>query len=249
MSLHRKSRKYHKWLMLFVGAQLLVWSITGAYMVVMDIHYIHGDSLVANKQKAIDFEDVKYSLRQLMTDHGEAKDVELGLLLSQTVYRFNDGEQHVMVSALDGLQISPIDETLAISIAKDNYTNTNAVITQAQLIIVNPPRELSGRHLPAWRIDFDDFASPSFYISANSGKLVTKRHSYWRVFDWMFAFHVMDYIDEEADNKLLLFFTVLAFIASIFGLVLTYNRLMPQQSKRNRNFDSKLNKGVVDEKA
>ena len=104
-------------------------------------------------------------------------------------------------------------------------------------------------HLPVWRIDFDDFASPSFYISANSGQLVTKRHSYWRIFDWMFAFHVMDYIDEEADNKLLLVFTFFASIASILGLVLTYFRLMPQQNKRSRNLDNQLNKGVTDEQA
>jgi len=51
--------------MLFVGVQLLVWSITGAYMVVMDIHYIHGDSLVATKKKTIDFDEVKYSLRHI----------------------------------------------------------------------------------------------------------------------------------------------------------------------------------------
>jgi len=235
--------------MLFVGVQLLVWSITGSYMVVMDIHYIHGDSLIATKKKTIDFDDVKYSLSQLMEDHSAAADVELGLLLNQTVYRFNNGDQNVMLSAYGGRQISPIDEKLAISIAQNMYTNNKAVVTRVQLITDNPPRELSGRHLPAWRIDFDDFASPSFYISANSGQLVTKRHSYWRIFDWMFAFHVMDYIDEEADNKLLLVFTFLAFIASICGLVLTYFRLMPQKNKRNRNLDDKLNKGIANEKA
>ena len=249
MSLHRKSRKYHKWLMLFVGVQLLIWSITGAYMVVMDIHYIHGDSLVATKQKAIDVGDVKYSLRQLLADHNEAVNVKLGMLLNQTVYRFNVGDHKVIVSAFDGRQLSPIDKTLAISIAQDKYTNSNALVDHVQLITANPPRELSGRHLPAWRVDFDDFASPSFYISANSGQLVTKRHSYWRIFDWMFAFHVMDYVDEAADNKLLLVFTVLAFIASMFGLILTYFRLMPQQNKKNDNFDKKLNKGSANEEA
>lgn len=235
--------------MLFVGVQLLVWSITGAYMVVMDIHYIHGDSLVKTDKQTIDFEDVKYSFQQLLSDHSEAKDVELGMLLSQPVYRFNNGKQKVLLSAFDGRKLSPIDETLAISIAQNKYTNTKALVTHVQLITVNPPRELSARHLPVWRIDFDDFASPSFYISANSGQLVTKRHSYWRIFDWMFAFHVMDYIDEEADNKLLLVFTFFASIASILGLVLTYFRLMPQQNKRSRNLDNQLNKGVTDEQA
>ena len=235
--------------MLFVGMQLLVWSITGAYMVLMDIHYIHGDSLVANKKPTIAFNNVNYSFSELMSDYSKASDIELGLLQNQTVYRFNDGEQKVILSAIDGRQLSPIDEMLAISIAKDNYTNTKAAVINVQLITVNPPRELSSRHLPVWRIDFDDFASPSFYISANSGQLVTKRHSYWRIFDWMFAFHVMDYIDEEADNKLLLIFTVLAFIASIFGLVLTYFRLMPQKKKRNCKVDNDLNKEIADEKA
>ncbi|HBY88387.1 MAG TPA: hypothetical protein DEO86_21250 [Colwellia sp.] len=235
--------------MLFVGVQLLVWSITGAYMVVMDIHYIHGDSLVKTDKQTIDFEDVKYSFQQLLSDHSEAKDVELGMLLSQPVYRFNNGKQKVLLSAFDGRKLSPIDETLAISIAQNKYTNTKALVTHVQLITVNPPRELSARHLPVWRIDFDDFASPSFYISANSGQLVTKRHSYWRIFDWMFAFHVMDYIDEEADNKLLLVFTFFASIASILGLVLTYFRLMPQQNKRSRNLDNQLNKGATDEQA
>jgi len=249
VSLHRKSRKYHKWLMLFVGLQLLTWSVTGTYMVLMDIDYIHGDTLVAKKKQRLTPEQVGYSFSELMNDHSKASNVKLGLLLNQTVYRFNDGDQKVLLSALDGQQLSPINEQLATSIAKDNYINTKTTVINVQLITVNPPRELSSRHLPAWRIDFDDFASPSFYISANSGQLVTKRHSYWRIFDWMFAFHVMDYIDEEADNKLLLVFTVLAFIASIFGLVLTYFRLMPQQKKRNSKVDNDLNKEVVDEKA
>ncbi|MFT6029889.1 MAG: hypothetical protein ACI8O8_001630, partial [Oleiphilaceae bacterium] len=30
--------------MLFLGLQFLIWSISGAYMVIFDIDYIHGDS-------------------------------------------------------------------------------------------------------------------------------------------------------------------------------------------------------------
>jgi len=140
----------------------------------------------------------------------------------------------VTISARDGQQLSPINESLATDIAKHNYANKNAMITSVQLITEDPPRELSARYLPVWRIDFDDFASPSFYISANSAQLVTKRHSFWRIFDWMFAFHVMDYIDESPDNKLLLIVSILAFIASIFGLILTYYRLAPAQKKRSK---------------
>jgi hypothetical protein len=48
MGLLKISRKSHKWLMLFVGVQFVIWSITGVYMVLFDIDYIHGDSLVIN---------------------------------------------------------------------------------------------------------------------------------------------------------------------------------------------------------
>ena len=212
-------------------------------MVIMDIDYIHGDTLIAKKQQSLTPEQVGYSFRELMLEHNEATNVELGFMLKQAVYRFTIGKQKVLLSALDGQQLSPINAQLATFIAKDKYNNKRVTIANVHLLTDNPPRELGGRHLPVWRIDFDDFSSPSFYISADSGQLVTKRHSYWRLFDWMFAFHVMDYIEEEADNKLLLLFTVLAFIASIFGLVLTYYRLAPQYHNPE-NLASKNKQGI-----
>ena len=50
MKVLKISRKFHRWLMLFLGIQFLIWSISGAYMVIFDIDYIHGDSLVVNHQ-------------------------------------------------------------------------------------------------------------------------------------------------------------------------------------------------------
>ena len=214
--------------MLFVGLQLLTWSITGTYMVLMDIDYIHGDTLVAKKTQSLSPKQVEFTFKELLAAHPQATAVELGFMLNQAVYRFNLDKKQVLLSATDGTQLSPINELLATAIARDKYHNREVAIAKIQLLTEETPRELSRRHLPVWRVDFDGFASPSFYISANSGQLVTKRHNYWRLFDWMFAFHVMDYIDEQADNKLLLLFSLMAFIASVFGLVLTYYRLAPK---------------------
>jgi len=197
-------------------------------MVLMDIHYIHGDTLVAEKKQSLTPNQVKYSFKELLSAHPQAKNIELGFMLKQVVYRFNIDKNKVLLSAADGKQLSPINKLLATTIAKDKYHNKGVAITKVQLLTEHAPKELSSRHLPVWRVDFDDFSSPSFYISANSGQLVTKRHSYWRLFDWMFSFHVMDYIDEEADNKLLLLFSILALVASVFGLVLTYYRFAPK---------------------
>jgi hypothetical protein len=198
----------------------------------MDIDFIHGDSLVSKKQQTLSPAQVTYSFKALFLAYPRATKVELGFMLNKAVYRFNVDQKKVLISALDGKQLSPINEQLATSIAKDMYNGKSVAIANIQLLIDEPPGELSGRHLPVWRIDFDDFINTSFYIGENSGQLVTKRHSYWRLFDWMFLFHVMDYIDGEVDNKLLLLFTALAFIASIFGLILTYFRLISSRLKQ-----------------
>ena len=76
--------------------------------------------------------------------------------------------------------------------------------------------------LPAWRVNFDDFGSPSLYVSAQTGKLVGKRHEFWRTFDLMFSLHVMDYEDEDPSNQLLFWFAIFALLAAIFGAVLSY---------------------------
>ncbi len=48
MKLSLLSRSLHKWLALFVGVQLLIWAVTGFYMVAIDLDFIHGDPLVRN---------------------------------------------------------------------------------------------------------------------------------------------------------------------------------------------------------
>jgi hypothetical protein len=234
MSWHRNSRKYHKWLMLFVGLQFVIWSISGAYMVIFDIDYIHGDSLVVNHQDSLSSKQVNYSIAKIYTDHPNAKNIELTSLLGKAVYRLSDGKSNYLLSADTGKQLSPISEGYAVLIAQHLYEKDDAAIRQVSMITENPPVELSARHLPVWRVDFDDFASPSFYISAQAGELVTKRHTFWRLFDWMFSFHVMDYVEEDASNKLLLVVSVFALIASLFGLVLTYFRVFKQSPNKRQ---------------
>ncbi len=238
MSWHRSSRRFHKWLMLFVGLQFVIWSITGAYMVVLNIDYIHGDSLVKQQSVSLTSADVNYELHQLYRDYPKAEMIELTLLLDRAVYRFSENKQNYLLSADTGKLLSPISEDYASAVAKYLYEKPEVNIRNISLISENPPFELNGRHLPVWRIDFDDFASPSFYINSHTGKLVTKRHTFWRLFDWMFSFHVMDYVEEDPSNKLLLIFVVLSLMASIFGVVLTYFRVFSSQ-------DKKKSKGII----
>jgi uncharacterized iron-regulated membrane protein len=221
MKVLKTSRKFHRWLMLFLGLQFLIWSISGAYMVIFDIDYIHGDSLVVNHQTKVDANKLTYPLSLLRQEYPDAQSISVEVFIDQVVYRFSENDKKVVVSASDGKKLSPLNNNEAIRVAKHYYSGDGEV-TDSELITENPPFELSSRALPAWRVNFDDLGSPSIYISAETGELVSKRHEFWRVFDLMFSLHVMDYEEEDPSNKLLFWFAIFSLIASIFGGLLSY---------------------------
>jgi uncharacterized iron-regulated membrane protein len=233
MATLKTSRKLHKWIMLFIGLQFVIWSVTGAYMVFFDIDYIHGDSLVHNHQTKIEPNKIDYLLSDLLRDYPQAEQIEVSTFINLNVYRFSHADQRMLVDASNGQVLSPIDEEWAKAAARHYYTGSGE-IQQVELIVQDPPFELSPRALPAWRINFADFGAPSIYVSANTGELVGKRHEFWRLFDWMFRFHVMDYVDgDEIDNMLLFWVSLTGILACIFGLILTYFRVFKPDSKEN----------------
>lgn len=231
MGLLKTSRKFHKWLMCFVGVQFVIWSVTGAYMVFFDIDYIHGDGLVVNHQTKIVSDDIQYSLKSLLNDYPQAEQISVGTFINQNVYQFSVAGQKQLLDATNGRLLSPLDKQMGQAAARHYYSG-DGQIRETELLIDNPPFELNPRALPAWRINFDDFGAPSIYVSAQSGQLVGKRHEFWRLFDWMFRFHIMDYGEaEEIDNMLLFCITLVGLLACIFGLILVYFRVFKRNSE------------------
>ncbi|MBD1580689.1 PepSY domain-containing protein [Pseudoalteromonas sp. S16_S37] len=230
----RTIRKYHKWLMAFIGVQFLIWSITGLYMVTMDIHYIHGESLQRQNQHPIAVNQVNYSLSDLHSEYPGAHQVTLTQLMAEPVYHFIDKDHtQRLIDAKTGQLLPLIDKLQALKIAKHQYTSGDAIASvqlidnQSQL-----PSELASRHLPVWQVVFDNVWAPTFYISQNSGDIVTKRHFFWRLFDWMWRFHIMDYDDgENVANWFLLLIALLGTLAALFGATLTYQRVFKPNSQ------------------
>ncbi|WP_448547693.1 PepSY domain-containing protein [Thalassotalea fusca] len=224
----RWARKYHKWLMVFVGLQFLFWSISGVYMVSMDIHYIHGESLAKRDSEKLNLASVSHSINALVENYPDATGIVLTQHLGKPVYRFTDGENgKLTVDATTGGQLPAVDEAKARDIAHYYYTEQQN-INEIRLIsqVSDMPAELSPRHLPVWRVTFDNMATPTFYINQQTGAIVAKRHDYWRLFDWMWRFHIMDYDDgENVANWFLMVVAILGLLAALAGAVLTYHRI------------------------
>jgi hypothetical protein len=186
-------------------------------------------------------------MSELKKRYSGAENIEVGLFIDQEVYRFTQLHEKILLNASNGHKLSPLSVNEAINVAKHYYSGRGEV-ADTELITENPPIELSRRALPAWRVNFDDFGNPSLYVSAQTGKLVGKRHEFWRIFDWMFSFHVMDYEDADPSNQLLFWFTLFSIIASIFGAILSYfvifNQTKAKTDKLKRAGTNDNEKGI-----
>ncbi len=243
----------HKWIMGFVGLQVLVWSLTGLYMVTMDIHFIHGESeLSATKnvnrdQNLITPSEIHLSPNEIITQTQIAGEFHkhdsssFEVLTALRLFKVNDqpiyevslkgkpktyknaqsGETLVELSKADVLQL------VTTAVNNTNLENVKVLQNEVQYFGQSAPDEVSSRYLPMWKIPFGNLASTTVYINSLSGEIVTVRHDYWRLFDWMWRFHIMEYTTgENVDNILLRVITVLALIATISGLVLLYIKLI-----------------------
>jgi hypothetical protein len=66
--------------------------------------------------------------------------------------------------------------------------------------------------LPIWRVDFADSANSSFYVSGETGKLLERRNDTWRIWDFAWMLHNMDYVSRTSFNHPLI-------IVMAFGII------------------------------
>jgi ferredoxin/uncharacterized iron-regulated membrane protein len=117
-----KSRKLHKWLMAFVGVQLFVWSLTGVYMVLPSIHYIHGDHLVKQSQPHLQASQVNVSFSAVLEQFPSAQNIHLGWLGERAIYRFTSSRANLMparqymLDANSGEILAPLSEEQIIAL-------------------------------------------------------------------------------------------------------------------------------------
>lgn len=218
-------RQWHKWLSLFIGVQVMIWLASGLYMVVMDLDFIHGDHLVQNMSDTIaDGYTPNLGFADILADFPGANEIVLESWIGQPFYRVYAPAESHLVDAQTGTERSPLGKADAIAVARYHYTRSGEVISATLLEDdAEAPTEIQSRKLPLWRIDFKDAGSTSFYVAPNDGTLVTRRHTYWRIFDFAWMLHIMDYEERaNVNNNLLRVAAGLGLVLSILGMWLLW---------------------------
>jgi uncharacterized membrane protein YkoI len=174
--------------------------------------------------------DVKgFPAQALKSLTGKVSRVELVHVDGRPVWRVDvDGKPAAMVDDRSGEVLSPLSEAAATRIATADFAGMGKIVS-ATLLESNPPIEYRG-DLPVWQFSFDDPDSTNLYVSPLSGKVVARRSSTWRVYDFLWSLHIMDYRDrEDFNNWLVVMSAAVALILTISGMViLVYRFLVPR---------------------
>ena len=198
-------RKWHRKLGVFIGIQLLLWSLGGVVFSWIHIENVRGNyESVARDRIPLGSETLLYSPSQLIADSKlqAVNEVRLGYLIDKPVYRlYYDDDEVEIYNAVTGELISPISESLARKIAAYDFLE-GYEINQVEMVY-----EKSGEYkksIPAFKIYFDHWKNPHVYVHANSGEVTARRNGLWRLFDFFWMLHIMDYRERDDFNHLLL---------------------------------------------
>lgn len=196
------ARRFHKWLALFMGIQVVLWTLTGFYMVVIHIDRIHGDHLVRSHESAPFDLAGSVSPASVATAVEGATEVRSASLLGRPVWYVTGANETRIFDLKTGAAIAGVDDQAARQIARSLYTGEGEIASAR--LLTTAPVEMQGRKPPYWQVTFDRWDSPTFYISPTTGELISRRHSLWRIFDFAWMLHIMDYDDRSNVNNPLL---------------------------------------------
>lgn len=227
---HVIARKTHKWLGLFIGLQVVIWSLSGLYMTVVHIDTIHGDHLVkAQPQRSVSPSSLIDPVTVAAANG--AQSIRLGWIDGQPIYIASGESGEIALDARSGVKIPPPGEAAIRKLATSSYTGRERIASAA--LITDIPGEIRGRKPPLWRVEFDHWNKPTFYLSPATGELLTRRHELWRIFDFVWMLHIMDYDEREnVNNTLLRIFTWGAVLMASSGIWLLFYSFHRKKKKK-----------------
>jgi uncharacterized membrane protein YkoI len=231
-SKHYYIRKTHRWLGVLLGIQFLLWTIGGLYFSWSNMDEVHGDFQKKNTpllSSDISLVSPTVVLNTIKKVHRIDSVVSIQLIeilgkpyyqvrFINAIHKTDNHEQHGeamnhLADAETGQLRGPLSKEEAVEIAKMRFNGEPQVKSVEYLTQINNHHEYRENPLPAYAITFEHPTKTTVYISSELGTVQKFRNNKWRLFDFLWMMHTMDY--EGRDN----FGNILLRIFSIFGLV------------------------------
>ena len=209
-------RKTHRYLGVVIGVQFFLWTVGGLYFSWTDIDRIHGDHF-KNPVQAVSTVPLG-NISTILDPSMEVHSLETRVFSGIQYYWIN-GEK--LVHATTGEEKGGVSAEEAQEIAKEHILPGYQMKTAEYLEAVGPHHEYRGQALPAWMITYEGKEKLRVYISAKDGKLQRVRYDSWRIFDFLWMLHIMDYnTRDDINNWILRGFSVLGMLTICSGFLL-----------------------------
>jgi uncharacterized iron-regulated membrane protein len=224
MSLARLASFVHKWLALLVGVQIVFWVVSGLFFTLIPIQQIRSENLIRPAQaQTID----TATLASLASLRGDQNALPTKLTIERrpigqvVIAEFGD-QSPILFDANTLQRISPFNAEQANAVARAHVTL--ATEPTDVTLVTEESAEYRGA-LPAWRVQFPD-GGVSVYVAQNTGTVTARRSDLWRVYDTLWALHIMDWQNhEEFNHPLIIIVTVITLLSIIAGIVLIPYRI------------------------
>ena len=220
----------HKWIGLIVGLQILAWVVSGLFMTWFPIAQVRNEHLVREApprtvQQSVDLTTATDALAKMSIAISR---LELVDIAGRWMWRIDsNGKPHALMDVATGEVISPLNETAAREIATADYAG-NAKIVSATLIEKDAPIEYRST-LPVWQFVFDDADETHLYVAPLTGKVVARRSGLWRVYDFLWSLHIMDYTERDNFNNWpVVIMSLLGLILTVSGIGILVYRFWPK---------------------
>jgi hypothetical protein len=218
---------------LLAGLQLLIWTATGLFMAVVPIDIVRGKHLAADAPPAkVAITDILLPLGVIANryHHGIIAHADLRLHLNRPVYELEDSSGHIhLFDATSGAQLSPLPQADIAALARAAMKAPVAV-TSLTLFKQKPPIEFRSDP-PVWQAMMADAAGTRLYFHPDSGKLLARRTDVWRLYDFLWSLHIMDYRGhEDFNNWFLRIVAGLSLLMTGTGAALLITRYWPGRS-------------------
>ena len=203
-----------------MGVQALIWTLSGLYMTAVHIDIIHGDHFIRHEEPR-GVNASRLSSPGVVAAAVKADTVRLAGHLERSVYIANTKAGDLLFDAVTGKRLRAPSRNQIERLAERSFTGPEKLVRLS--LITDIPGEIRARKPPLWRADFDGWNKPTLYLSPATGELVSRRHELWRVFDFVWMLHIMDYDEREnVNNWLLRAFTWLALVTALSGVWLLW---------------------------
>ena len=223
--------RLHKWLALIIGFQLILWFSSGALMSFLSIDKVHGDHLVDRKTvaaipRSVVLADLNAVLRNA---GGDAESATVRVILGRPVFEVTTKRGTKLFDGARGTAIPFVTAAQAKKIADTAWIGTGHPLSTPERI-TGESTEYRGA-LPAWRVTFVDADHTRVFVT-DTGRIAAVRTGTWRLYDFFWGLHIMDWSNHENFNTWwLLAFALGGLTLGLAGTVLLLMR-WPFRRKR-----------------